>query len=59
MLEKTQHLISKDGQFLAMKGMYPTQEIEAIPPDFVLLGAHKLKIKGLQAERHLVCIQRK
>lgn len=59
MLLYTQHLISHDGQFLAMKGIYPEQELQAMPENFILLGVHKLIIHGLAAERHLVCIRRK
>jgi 16S rRNA (guanine527-N7)-methyltransferase len=59
MLEKTQHLVEENGHFLAMKGMYPEQEIGSIPPGFVVLNTQQLKIKGLSAERHLIIIQRK
>jgi 16S rRNA (guanine527-N7)-methyltransferase len=56
MLEATYHLANKQGQFLAMKGVYPEQEIGEIPQKFTLLAVHKLIIKGLDAERHLVCL---
>lgn len=58
MLERTQHLIKDDGQFLAMKGIYPTEEIQAIPESYKLIDVHKLVIKGLAAERHVACIQK-
>lgn len=56
MLETTQHFVNKHGQFLAMKGVYPEQEIQEIPPGFKLLAVHKLVIHGLKAERHLICL---
>lgn len=59
MLSATQHLLHEQGQFLAMKGTYPEQEVLDIPHEFELLAVHKLTIKGLNAERHLVCLQRK
>lgn len=59
MLATTQHLIHADGQFLAMKGIYPEQEIAEIPPNFQVVNIHKLEIKGLNAERHLVCIKKR
>lgn len=59
MLANTQHLIANDGQFVAMKGVYPEQEIQEMPFGFTVLGVHKIIIKGLDAERHVVCIQRK
>lgn len=58
MLESTQHLLSEQGQFLAMKGVYPETEIKAISSPFEVIAVHKLLIKGLEAERHLVCIKK-
>lgn len=57
MLEATRHLICKHGQFLAMKGLFPEEEIKAIPPNFVVVAVHELRINGLDAKRHLVCIK--
>lgn len=58
MLNATQHLICEQGRFLAMKGIYPEKEIQAIPDHFKLLDVHALKIKGLNADRHLVCVEK-
>jgi 16S rRNA (guanine527-N7)-methyltransferase len=56
MLEATQHLGNKQCQFLAMKGIYPEQEIQELSQEFKVLAVHQLVIKGLNAERHLVCL---
>jgi len=56
MLESTQHLLAEQGQFLAMKGVYPVAEIKAIPQSFQVIAVHKLSIKRLDAERHLACV---
>ena len=56
MLATTQHLICKHGQFLAMKGIYPENEIAEIPEEFSMLAVHAIRIKGLDAERCLVAI---
>lgn len=56
MLDTTQHLVCADGQFLAMKGVYPTEEIAAIPIGYQLIAVHPLNVKGINAARHLVCI---
>lgn len=53
----TQHLISEQGVFLAMKGLYPENEIKAIPPAFKIIAVHPLKIKGLDVARCLVVAQ--
>ncbi len=56
MLDTTQHLLAEQGQFLAMKGVYPDAEIQAISTKFHVTAVHKLTIKNLDVERHLVCI---
>lgn len=59
MLAATQHLLNQNGQFLAMKGIYPEQEIREISDEFKVVTVHSLKIQGLDAERHLVCVGKK
>lgn len=58
MLSKTQHLLAREGQFIAMKGVYPEQELAEIPSGYRVAEVHKLNIKGLLAERHVVCVER-
>lgn len=58
MLKQTTHLLTPHGQFLAMKGIYPTAELAELPADFTVHAVHHLKIQGIAAERHLVCIGR-
>ena len=58
-IQKTQHLLADDGQLLAMKGVYPTDELTQIPQDFLIADVRKLPIIGLDAERHLVIIKRR
>jgi len=48
------HLCAPDGRLLAMKGKRPDEEIAAIPKAFRLIAVHRLKIPGLDDERHLV-----
>lgn len=58
-VEKTEHLLADNGQLLAMKGAYPTEELRQIPEDFWVTDVRKLEIVGLDAERHLVIINRR
>jgi 16S rRNA (guanine527-N7)-methyltransferase len=37
-----------------MKGKRPDEEISAIPKSFRVVAVHRLKLPGLDAERHLV-----
>ncbi len=51
-LQLTTHLIAENGQWLAMKGVMPADELESLPlqPTHVIA----LKVAGLDAERHLL-----
>jgi 16S rRNA (guanine527-N7)-methyltransferase len=56
MVEKTAHLLQTNGQFLAMKGIYPTAELSELPVGYKVTAVHQLKVPDLEAERHLVAI---
>jgi 16S rRNA (guanine527-N7)-methyltransferase len=57
MLQNTKHLLCQDGELLAMKGTYPEEELKDLPKEFTVHKVHQLEIKGLNAQRHLVCIR--
>jgi len=48
------HLCAPDGRLLAMKGKRPDEEISAPAKAFRVLAVHRLKVPGLDDERHLV-----
>jgi 16S rRNA (guanine527-N7)-methyltransferase len=48
------HLCAPGGRLLAMKGRRPEDEISALPKAFRVLAVHRLKLPGLDDERHLV-----
>jgi 16S rRNA (guanine527-N7)-methyltransferase len=48
------HLCAPQGRLLAMKGKRPDEEISALPKSFRVLAIHRLKLPGLDDERHLV-----
>ncbi len=52
------HLLADGGQFIAMKGVAPTQEIESLPTGWHVDKLEALSVPGLQAERHLVFIKK-
>jgi 16S rRNA (guanine527-N7)-methyltransferase len=54
----TRHLLVAGGQWLAMKGVWPHDEIERLPADVRLDAAHRLQVPGVEGERHLVVIRR-
>lgn len=56
--EKSAHLLRKDGELLAMKGLQPDDEMADLPPGFAVGQILKLVIPGLDGQRHLVVIKR-
>jgi 16S rRNA (guanine527-N7)-methyltransferase len=50
--------LRKGGQLLAMKGRYPTQELELSFNQFRLIAVHQLEVPFLDSERHLVEMER-
>jgi 16S rRNA (guanine527-N7)-methyltransferase len=49
-------LIADGGRILAMKGVYPMTEIECLEDKGVVDDVISLKVPGMDAERHLVCM---
>ena len=48
------HLCGPEGRLLAMKGKRPDEEISALPKSFRVIAVHRLRLPGLDDERHLV-----
>jgi 16S rRNA (guanine527-N7)-methyltransferase len=48
------HLCAPDGRLLAMKGRRPDEEIWALPKSFRVVAVHRIKLPGLDDERHVV-----
>ncbi|WP_298185600.1 16S rRNA (guanine(527)-N(7))-methyltransferase RsmG [uncultured Pseudomonas sp.] len=54
----TRHLGDGHSQWLAMKGVHPDDELQALPADFRLTATHVLKVPGCQGQRHLLILRR-
>ncbi|MBJ7536387.1 16S rRNA (guanine(527)-N(7))-methyltransferase RsmG [Marinomonas transparens] len=53
-------LLPKDtGNFLAMKGVYPKEELAVLPKEVDLVHIEPLNVPNIQAERHMVVMTRK
>jgi len=52
----TPHLLADGGQWLAMKGVWPYEEIAQLPAGVEVVEVLPLAVPGLEAERHLVRI---
>ncbi|MBD9398610.1 16S rRNA (guanine(527)-N(7))-methyltransferase RsmG [Pseudomonas sp. PDM11] len=54
----TRHLGDGNTRWLAMKGVHPDDELQALPADFSLTATHVLKVPGCQGQRHLLILRR-
>jgi len=53
----TRHLLKPGGRWLAMKGLYPHEEIAVLPAGVKVSADHALVVPGLQASRHLIVLE--
>lgn len=50
-----EHLVSVEhGKFLALKGIYPSEEISALPNTISVVKSHTIVVPQLAGERHLI-----
>lgn len=54
----TKHLLEDTGRWLAMKGVWPHEEIARLPDDVTLEAVPRLQVPGVDGERHLVIAHR-
>ena len=54
----SRHLLAPDGVWLAMKGVWPRDEIDRLPGNVRVEAVHVLPVPGVDAERHLVVMRR-
>ena len=54
----TRHLGDGHTRWLAMKGVQPDDELQALPVDFRLESCQLLKVPGCQGQRHLLILRR-
>jgi len=53
----TRHLLKPGGRWLAMKGLYPNEEIAQLPAGVKVSADHALVVPGLDASRHLIVLE--
>ncbi len=46
--------LKEGGTMYAMKGQYPTAEMQYLPKGFVLSNSHELRVPSVEGERHLL-----
>ncbi|MDY6842019.1 MAG: 16S rRNA (guanine(527)-N(7))-methyltransferase RsmG [Pseudomonadota bacterium] len=51
-------LLANEGEFLAMKGQFPDDEVAALPVGWQVESSHFLDVPGADGERHLLLVAR-
>jgi 16S rRNA (guanine527-N7)-methyltransferase len=53
------HLVTiEHGQFFALKGQYPTDELEQLPKNIEIVSNHKIIVPELVGERHVIVLKK-
>ena len=52
------HLLADEGEFLAMKGQFPDDEVAALPVGWQVTSRQSLSVPGSDGDRHLLVIGR-
>ncbi len=52
------HLLQHDGKYIALKGVLPQEEIDRLPAGWKVQHVQPLLVPGLDAERHLIFMER-
>lgn len=50
----SQHLLSKNGVWLAMKGVYPYEEVDRLPENIMVKQVVEVKVPFIDGSRHIV-----
>jgi 16S rRNA (guanine527-N7)-methyltransferase len=58
MVRSALHVLAPDGVLAAMKGVYPVDELDRLPASVKVRDVVKLDVPGLEAERHLIVLER-
>ncbi len=58
MIHWTAPLCRQDGVFLAMKGLYPEDELRELPAGYELRSSYPLRVPGTDGARHLLILGR-
>ncbi|UWE16578.1 16S rRNA (guanine(527)-N(7))-methyltransferase RsmG [Herbaspirillum huttiense] len=52
------HLLQQGGKYIALKGVLPQEEIDRLPAGWQVQQVQPLQVPGLDAERHLIFMER-
>ncbi|WP_100644139.1 16S rRNA (guanine(527)-N(7))-methyltransferase RsmG [Alteromonas facilis] len=58
MLQWCEHLVDSSGEFLALKGQYPQDELSDIPENISVVSTHKLQVPYMVGERNIILLKK-
>ena len=58
MVDWCSHLIDQSGHFIALKGVYPSEELESLPAGVKFEKKIALEVPELDAQRHLIILSK-
>jgi 16S rRNA (guanine527-N7)-methyltransferase len=50
-------LVVRGGRLVAMKGLFPHEELQQLPPDILVAEVPAVRVPGLDVQRHLVIME--
>lgn len=53
-----EHLLTSNGQFWAMKGVFPTDELRELEKHYIVVARHNLNVPGVEGERCVVVLKK-
>lgn len=53
----TRHLANTNTKWFAMKGIYPEEELQALPENFKVVANYQLTVPNCEGQRHLLIIR--
>jgi 16S rRNA (guanine527-N7)-methyltransferase len=56
-VEVSGRLVARGGRLIAMKGLYPHEELQQMPPNVVVVDVPAVRVPGLDVQRHLVIME--
>jgi 16S rRNA (guanine527-N7)-methyltransferase len=56
-VQQAQHLVAPGGKLMAMKGVYPFEEIARVPASHRVAQVIELRVPRLEASRHVVLVE--
>jgi 16S rRNA (guanine527-N7)-methyltransferase len=58
MVDWCSHLIDHSGKFIALKGVFPSEELESLPEGVKFEDKISLVVPELDAQRHLIILSK-